>query len=229
MRHVPPPSASPPMPAPTRSSTPSSKTNWRCKNGSPDGADQSINQPSLRALGAQSLQVSRARKWRSGTGERYRLDELARHSRRPRQKRRSGARPDPKAQSLMLGSDLDFEAHLDDLSGRDAEIGGRQIGVEMHRGKEPLPPHGHPGHLAARDDHDPSRIKGDPLRVDAAQVRVAASKLQPLHHIGMFHKPEIEGNPGNAGADGCELYALVRIDARRIATDRRDQQHTLVQ
>jgi hypothetical protein len=45
----------------------------------------------------------------------------------------------------------------------------------------------------------------------------------------MFHKSEMQANPRNTGADRDELYALVRIDARRIATDRRDQQQTLVQ
>src|SRR5271163_3921162 len=63
---------------------------------------------------------------------------------------------------------------------------GREIGVEVRRGEDPLPPHGHPGHLAARDDHDPSRIKGDPLRVDSAQTGIAASELQPLHHVGIL-------------------------------------------
>jgi len=38
----------------------------------------------------------------------------------------------------------------------------------------------------------------------------------------------MQGNPGNAGADRDERYALVRIDARRVAADRLDQQHTLV-
>src|SRR3984893_7548883 len=39
----------------------------------------------------------------------------------------------------------------------------------------------------------------------------------------------MQGDPGDAGTDRRELYALVRIDARRIATNRRNQQHTLVQ
>src|SRR5271166_6162690 len=105
---------------------------------------------------------------------------------------------------------------------------GREIGVEVRRGEDPLPPHGHPGHLAARDDHDPSRIKGDPLRVDAAQTGIAASEFQPLQHVGVFHKSEMQGNPGDAGADRDERYALVGIDARRGAADRLDQQDTLV-
>src|SRR5205085_11081514 len=46
-------------------------------------------------------------------------------------------------------SDLDFEAHLDDLSVGHAEIGHRQIGVEVHRGEETFSPNGPAGHLAA--------------------------------------------------------------------------------
>ena len=58
---------------------------------------------------------------------------------------------------------------------------------------------------------------------------MAARELQPLHHIGMFHESEMQGDPGDASTDRRELYPLVRIDPRRIATDRRDQQHPLVQ
>ena len=61
------------------------------------------------------------------------------------------------------------------------------------------------------------------------QIGIAASEFQPLHHVGVLHKPEMQGNPGNAGTDRDERCALIRTDARQIATDRRDQQHTLVQ
>src|SRR5260370_26620373 len=45
----------------------------------------------------------------------------------------------------------------------------------------------------------------------------------------MLHEPEMQGNPGDACTNRRELYALVRLDARRIAADRRDQQYALVQ
>jgi hypothetical protein len=45
----------------------------------------------------------------------------------------------------------------------------------------------------------------------------------------MFHKSEMQGNPGNPGADRGELYSQLRIDARRVAADCRNEQHTLVQ
>jgi hypothetical protein len=35
----------------------------------------------------------------------------------------------------------------------------------------------------------------------------------------MFHKSEMQGNPGNPGADRGELYSQLRIDARRVAAD----------
>jgi hypothetical protein len=43
-----------------------------------------------------------------------------------------------------------------------------------------VPPHRHAGHLAARHDHDASRVKRDLLRVDAAQSGVAAGEFEPL-------------------------------------------------
>jgi hypothetical protein len=45
----------------------------------------------------------------------------------------------------------------------------------------------------------------------------------------MFHKSEMQGNPGNPGADRGELYSQLRIDARRVAADCRNEQHTLAQ
>src|ERR1700722_1102233 len=134
----------------------------------------------------------------------------------------------PSSELRWRRSDLDFEAHFHDLSGRDTKIGGRQICVEVHRREETLPPYRHPGHLAARNHHDPTGVEGDPLGVDAAQAGVAASEFQPLHHVGMFHKSEMQGNPGNASADRDELHALLWIDAGRIAADRRNQHYPLV-
>ena len=87
-------------------------------------------------------------------------------------------------------SDLDFEADLDDLSSRDAEMGGRQIGVEVHRREEPLPPDSHPGHLAVGNDHDPARIEGDFLGVDAAQVRVRQASFSPSITLGCSMNPK---------------------------------------
>jgi hypothetical protein len=65
-------------------------------------------------------------------------------------------------------SNFDFKADLDDLRGGYAEISRRQIGVEVHRREDPLPPHRHAGHFAARHDHHSTRIKGDLFRVDTA-------------------------------------------------------------
>jgi hypothetical protein len=45
----------------------------------------------------------------------------------------------------------------------------------------------------------------------------------------MFHKSEMQGNLGNPGAARGELYSQLRIDARRVAADCRNEQHTLVQ
>src|SRR5260370_41973570 len=45
----------------------------------------------------------------------------------------------------------------------------------------------------------------------------------------MLHEPEMQRNPGDACPNRREPYALVRLDARRIAADRRDQQYALVQ
>jgi hypothetical protein len=84
----------------------------------------------------------------------------------------------PRYKIRRRNSNLHLKAHLDDLCGRNTEIGGWEIGVEMHRREEALPPYGHPGHLATRDDQDPSGIKGDPLRVDAAQTRITAGEFQ---------------------------------------------------
>ena len=53
-------------------------------------------------------------------------------------------------------SDFYFETDLYDLFGRHTKIGGRQIGVEVHRREKPLPPNGHSRHLAVSDNHDPS-------------------------------------------------------------------------
>ncbi len=129
----------------------------------------------------------------------------------------------------MICSDLDFEPDLHDLCGGHAEISRREVGVEMHRREEPLAPDCHPGHVAIGDDHHPAKIIGDLLRIDAAQGRIAASQPQPVHDIGMFHKSEMKGDPGNAGADRNERHALGRINARRIGADGREQQDTLVQ
>ena len=38
--------------------------------------------------------------------------------------------------SIDSGSDLHFEADLDDLRGRNSEIGSGQIGIEVHRGEQ---------------------------------------------------------------------------------------------
>ena len=75
-------------------------------------------------------------------------------------------------------SNLDFETDLDNLRCRYAEISGRQIGVEMHRRKDPLTPNRHPGDDTTGHNHDPARVKGDSIGVDAAQSRVAAGEFE---------------------------------------------------
>src|SRR5690348_6386893 len=85
-------------------------------------------------------------------------------------------------------SNLHFKADLDDLVRRYPEVGGRQIGIEVHRREYTLSPYRHPGHFAARNNHHSSRVERDLLRVDPAQTGVAAGESQPLHDIGMFHK-----------------------------------------
>jgi catechol 2,3-dioxygenase-like lactoylglutathione lyase family enzyme len=99
------------------------------------------------------------------------------------------------------GSNFDFEADLDDLGGRHAEIGSRKISVEVHRGEKPFSPHGHPRHLAARDHHHSSKIIRDLLGIDATQASIAAGEFQSVHHIGVFHKSELQDNSDNPCAD----------------------------
>ena len=48
---------------------------------------------------------------------------------------------------------LDFEADLYDLGGRNPEIRGREIGVEVHHGEQGFSPGSHAGCLAAGDHH----------------------------------------------------------------------------
>ena len=58
--------------------------------------------------------------------------------------------------SACLDAFADFEADLDDLVRRYPEVGGRQIGIEVHRREEPLSPYRHPRHFAAGYNHDPA-------------------------------------------------------------------------
>src|SRR6267378_2037021 len=126
-------------------------------------------------------------------------------------------------------SDFDFEPDLYYLRRGHAKIGCRKIGVEMHCGEEPFAPYRHPGHLAAGDNHDPAKIIGDLLRIDAAQSMVMAGEPQSVHDIGMLHISEKQDNPGDAGADGDKLYALRRVHAGRAGASGRDQQYSFVQ
>src|SRR5882724_10263858 len=123
-------------------------------------------------------------------------------------------------------SDFDFEPDLYHLRRGHAKIGCRKIGVEVHSREEPLAPHRHARYLAARDNHDPAKIIGDLVWIDAAQSMVMAGEPQSLHDIGMLHIPEKQDNPGDADADGDELYALGRVDARRAGAGGRDQQYS---
>jgi len=122
-----------------------------------------------------------------------------------------------------LRSDLDFETDLDDLDFRDAEIGGREIGIEVHRGEEPLPPHDHPRHLAARDDHHPAKVISDLLGDDVPQVGIPTGEPQPIHDIGVLHKSELKDHSSNPGADRDQLHSLFRTDSRRVGADDVDQ------
>ena len=64
-------------------------------------------------------------------------------------------------------SDLDLQPDLNDLCRRYAEIGRREIGVEVHRCKQPLTPNRQPRHFAAGDHHHAAKIIGDLLGIDA--------------------------------------------------------------
>src|SRR5262245_24300380 len=63
-------------------------------------------------------------------------------------------------------SDLDLQANLDDLRDGNSKIRSGKVGVEMHRGKQAFAPDRHPGHIAAWDNHNSSRIKRYLLHVN---------------------------------------------------------------
>src|SRR6478672_5929011 len=96
---------------------------------------------------------------------------------------------------------LDFETDLYDLSGRNPEIRGREIGVEVHHGEQGFSPASHAGRFAAWNHHHPSEIIGDVLRIDAAKFRLLAGELQPVHHVRCFHEAEMQEDAGDASAD----------------------------
>src|SRR6267142_2442730 len=70
---------------------------------------------------------------------------------------------------------LDFDTDLYDLGGRNPEIRGREIGVEVHHGEQGFSPNSHAGCLAAGDHHHPPEIICDVLRIDAARGRRASA------------------------------------------------------
>src|ERR1700730_7790439 len=96
---------------------------------------------------------------------------------------------------------LHLETDLYDLGGRNSEIRGREIGVQMHHGEQGFSPDSHAGWLAAGDHHHPPEIIRDVLRIDAAKFRLEAGELQPLHHVRCFHEAEMEEDTGDASAD----------------------------
>src|ERR1700704_2552072 len=96
---------------------------------------------------------------------------------------------------------LDFETDLYDLGGRNPEIRGREIGVEVHHGEEGFSPDSHAGCLAAGDHHHSPEIICDVLRFDAAKFGLEARELQPLHHVRRFHEAEMQEDTGDASAD----------------------------
>src|ERR1700730_6856580 len=124
---------------------------------------------------------------------------------------------------------LDFETDLYDLGGRNPEIRGREIGVEVHRGEQGFSPDSHAGCFAGGDYHHPPEIICDVLRIDAAKFRLEAGELQPLHHVRCFHETEMEEDASDTSADRHQPDAVFRLDARLIGADGGDQQHTLVQ
>src|SRR3984893_18816285 len=76
---------------------------------------------------------------------------------------------------------LDFETDLYDLGGRNPEIRGREIGVEVHHGEQGFSPDSHAGWLAAGDHHHSPEIIRDVLRIDAENDGLEAGNIQLVH------------------------------------------------
>src|ERR1700747_2078430 len=92
---------------------------------------------------------------------------------------------------------LDFNTDLYDLGGRNPEISGREIGVEVHHGEQRFSPESHAGCLASGNHHHPPEIIRDVLRIDPTKFRLETGELQPFHHVRRFHEAEIEENAGD--------------------------------
>jgi len=106
---------------------------------------------------------------------------------------------------------LDFQTHLYDLGGRNSEIRGREICVEVHHGEQGFSTDSHAGCLAAAGDyHHAPEIIRDFLMNDALKFRLDAGELQSIHHVRCFHEVEMHEDAGDANADWHHPDAVLR-------------------
>src|ERR1700730_8691465 len=69
-------------------------------------------------------------------------------------------------------SDFDFDAHLHNLAGRYAEIGGGSLGIAQHECEEGFPPHPHARNARCRNDRFPADVVRDLRRGSAIKLRL---------------------------------------------------------
>ena len=128
----------------------------------------------------------------------------------------------------MATLNLDFQTDLHDLGGRNPEICGRKIGIEVHRGEQGLSPGRHAGSLAG-DHHHPPEIVGDVLRIDAMKFGLRQASFSPSITSGVSMKPKWKITRVMPAPTGSSLMRLLRLHPWRVGGNHGYEQHTFVQ
>src|SRR4051812_6604240 len=126
-------------------------------------------------------------------------------------------------------SDLNRDANLNRLRGRDAEVVGGEFRVAVQRRKQHLTPKRHARALLRRDDGLPSHKVGDLLWINAGQKALCDGEPNGGGHVGFFHKPDVHDQTLDPVSNRNELEMLPLTGVWLVGDDHRDQDQPLVQ